>query len=265
MSSNNIVVYLHTDSDGIVRYVGSGGLSRAYLTCDKSGRGKRYAEFVKENGKLEVEIFAKDLSKVEAEDLERELYDKHRATILNARRPNSVNSMTKRMFEEHLYYDETSQSCLRWRIDRICGKGRAHAKAGSEAGCLDKSNKYCLVGLNGKTYQAHRIVCVLHDQEVNGKVVDHIDRDRTNNKISNLRVITQRENCYNASIRSDNTSGVQGISYDKQGYWVVNWYEEGKQRIKYFPIKNYHSSEAALNSAIEYRKKMIKLHYKFGE
>lgn len=265
MSNNSKVVYLHKDSNGVVRYIGSGGMSRAYLTCSDSGRGKRYTEFVKANGKLEVEIVAENLSKIEAEDLERELYDKHKETTLNARRPNSINSMSKSMFEEHLYYDETSSSCLRWKIDRVCGKGRVHAKAGSEAGCLDKSNNYCIVGLMGKFYQAHRIICVLHGLEVDGKVVDHVDRDKRNNKISNLRIVTQKENCYNIGMRSDNTSGVRGISYDKQGYWVASWYEEGKQKLKNFSVKNYPSSEAAFNSATEYRKKMVELHYKFGE
>lgn len=45
-----------------------------------------------------------------------------------------------------------------------------------------------------------------------GYSVDHIDRDVTNNKITNLRVLSHRENCYNRGKTKSNASGFIGIS-----------------------------------------------------
>jgi len=41
--------------------------------------------------------------------------------------------------------------------------------------------------------------------------IDHINGDRSDNRISNLRVVTHRENAMNRSRRSDNASGVTGV------------------------------------------------------
>ncbi len=66
--------------------------------------------------------------------------------------------------------------------------------------------------------------------------VDHIDRDKTNNKISNLRWVTHSENNMNRSIRSDNISGVPGINwYKKLSKWHVQISINGEQKhIGYF-------------------------------
>ena len=52
------------------------------------------------------------------------------------------------------------------------------------------------------------------------KDIDHKDRDPLNNKISNLRLATRKENCANQKIRKNNTSGVTGVLWNKsKGKW----------------------------------------------
>lgn len=49
--------------------------------------------------------------------------------------------------------------------------------------------------------------------------VDHINRDRKDNRDENLRIVTNSQNNYNKGIRSDNNSGVTGISETENGTW----------------------------------------------
>lgn len=252
----NKCVYLHKDAEGVVRYVGSGTIRRANTTCAKSDRGARYNDFVITNGKLSVEIVAQHLTKAEAEDIERLLYDEYRETILNHRRPNSPIYLSKEMFDSYLQYDETSSTFLRWKVDSI-----KNVKAGDEAGSKN-SQDYLIVSLKGKTYQSHRIIAILHGLDVNGKLIDHIDRDRSNNKISNLRSVTPLQNSRNIGNNSKNVSGIPGVRFNEsKNSWIVYWQYCGKQKFKDFSISRYLSSEAAFEAACNYRKQMVDLYY----
>lgn len=253
------VVYLHKDKEGVVKYVGSGTIQRAYRTDAKSSKGERYVEYVKNNGKLEVEIVAEGLNKLEAEDLERELYDKYKESVLNARRPSSTKILTKEMFEQYLYYDESSETGLRWKINGL-GKGGGNIRKDKPAGSLKRG--YYITGLNSKEFRNHRIIAVLHGLDVNGKVIDHIDRNTLNNNISNLRPVSQQENLYNRGMQQNNSSGTTGVSWHKSGAcWVVQWKVKKKNCVKYFRPRDYPSSEEAFKAAVEYRKLMVELHY----
>lgn len=61
--------------------------------------------------------------------------------------------------------------------------------------------------------------------------IDHIDHDRSNNKKENLRTVTVKENNKNASIRSDNKSGICGVSFRKRrNKWVAQIRVSGKNK-----------------------------------
>ena len=86
----------------------------------------------------------------------------------------------------------------------------------------DNGVGYLYVGLLGerkkKNYTIHRLVALHYIPNPEGKPeVDHIDRNKANNHISNLRWVTSSENNENQSQRSDNKSGHKYISYRKQG------------------------------------------------
>ena len=54
------------------------------------------------------------------------------------------------------------------------------------------------------------------------RCVDHIDRDKLNNRISNLRYATDSENGQNKSMQSNNTSGAIGVCWSKnRKKWLV--------------------------------------------
>jgi hypothetical protein len=68
-----------------------------------------------------------------------------------------------------------------------------------------------------KKYSIHRLVAEHYLPNIENKPqVDHIDRDKTNNHVSNLRWVTQEENNQNRGINSRNTSGHKNIVYFKR-------------------------------------------------
>lgn len=69
---------------------------------------------------------------------------------------------------------------------------------------------YAICKINGKNVMMHRL---LLDAQ-NGQIVDHADRNGLNNMLSNIRIATLAQNAANSKIRSDNTSGVKGASWD---------------------------------------------------
>ena len=75
----------------------------------------------------------------------------------------------------------------------------------------------CLI-INGKKHSKsiHRLVANAFLENIENKpCVDHIDNDRQNNNINNLRFATRVENGRNRVIGKNNTSGAKGISYRK--------------------------------------------------
>lgn len=77
------------------------------------------------------------------------------------------------------------------------------------------SNGYLIVSVNKSFYAVHRIIWLI----VYGYFpieIDHINHNRTDNRIDNLRCVNRRDNCRNQSIRKLNNSGVTGISFDRK-------------------------------------------------
>lgn len=255
-------VYMHVDRQGVPFYVGSGTIARANskeLSARKgkaTHRGKKYsikvAELVFD---YDVKIVETMLTKRQAIEMETDLYYKHRETIVNKSKPGVEIDISKDEVEKFVKYDETSSTCLRWVIDRYAmgETGRLNAKAGDEAGCsFHNKSRHFKVKINKKLYSVNRVIAVLHGLDVSGFVVDHIDGDITNNKISNLRAIPSSENCRNKKKLKSNISGVTGVYLRDNSRWIASWTEDGVCRGKSFSIL-VHGNDAAFRLACEYR------------
>lgn len=93
---------------------------------------------------------------------------------------------------------------------------------------------------NNKTkyYKFHRLVVGAQ----HGQIVDHINRDKRDNRKQNLRICTRKENSRNLGIRSNNTSGINGVYWDKDRMkWVAKIGVDGKSIL----IGRYKTKEDA--------------------
>lgn len=94
------------------------------------------------------------------------------------------------------------------------------AFAGKPAGYI-APHGYNLVQLPGRMECAHRIAWVMTHGEW-PEFVDHIDGDRANNRLANLRSVSRSENARNKAKSSGNKSGVTGVSwYSGISKWVA--------------------------------------------
>lgn len=176
--------------------------------------------------------------------------------------------MEKINWHDWVYYDETSPTCLRWKVDIYCSrwehvkdKGVLNRRAGDVAGSIAKRNCY-QVGIQGKVRKVHRVVYEMFKGDIpKGMTIDHIDGDPLNNKILNLRAISQYTNTCNCKMSKNNTSGVTGVHLqdNKNGniYYVARWTElSGKEKSKAFSI-NKLGIMIAFRDAVIHRQKMI--------
>ena len=86
-------------------------------------------------------------------------------------------------------------------------------KAGTKAGSILNSG-YCSIVFNGTRYQAHRLVYLLHHGYL-PQYIDHIDGNRLNNFIANLRPATKSQNALNKRLDEKNTSGYRNVYWHK--------------------------------------------------
>lgn len=255
-------VYVHK-LDGVVVYIGSGGRFRCK---SKTERSKEHLELW---GALTKEVIASDLTENEARNLEQELINEKWDSGLLLNRTKTVDktkSISYALFSQFLYYDETSPSCLRWK----CDVARSAIKMNRSAGyCNDKG--YHIVKLSGSLYRAHRIIfCLENKIDLDERlVIDHIDNNPSNNKISNLRLVTQTTNNKNKKHTSSNT-GFQGISENLKNKSFRLSYTDGliKQKTKSFSYyiesqkshcntNLYQTRQLALEAALNYRETLV--------
>lgn len=85
------------------------------------------------------------------------------------------------------------------------------AKQGTISGCLNKAG-YLRTTVAGRLYYNHHLVWLLFHGYL-PKMLDHINGDRADNRIENLRECTQEENMRNCRNKKNNTTGIKGVTW----------------------------------------------------
>lgn len=85
---------------------------------------------------------------------------------------------------------------------------------------------YSIVRDNGKYIAVHRFLT----NAKKGDIVDHINRNKKDNRVANLRITDKSVNALNSKMRKDNTSGCRGVWYRKDtGKWVAEIIKNSKK------------------------------------
>lgn len=76
---------------------------------------------------------------------------------------------------------------------------------------------YIQLGYKKKMYKAHRVIWAIVNGEFPKGYIDHINGNRTDNRIKNLRVVTHQQNIHNQQkINKKNKSGYTGVCWNKK-------------------------------------------------
>jgi len=112
----------------------------------------------------------------------------------------------KIMCEERFYYKDGAL----YNKEDISPKARKNQKAGCTNG-----GGYAQIQIEGKIFLAHRLIFLMHNGYL-PKILDHINRNKQDNRIENLRGASKKLNSINSKVYSNNKTGRKGV------YWNEN-------------------------------------------
>lgn len=103
---------------------------------------------------------------------------------------------------------------------------------------------YAATRIGGVMVSAHRLLSNPHDWEL----VDHINRDKKDNRLCNLRNTNKSENAFNGRRRTTNTSGRPGVRYRSDTH---RWQAEIKYNYIKYSLGCYRTFEEAVKAREE--------------
>lgn len=146
----------------------------------------------------------------------------------------SGHNLTAARLKELFHYDEnTGEFTRRIRV--------GNAKAGSVPSCKQDAG-YIVVRVDDKLYAVHRLAWLYVHGVFPVGCIDHIDGNKTNNSIKNLRDVSVSENFQNRGMRRGNKSGYAGVSWDSQ---TQSWAAQIMKNRKTIRLGRFKSAEDA--------------------
>lgn len=129
-------------------------------------------------------------------------------------------NLTQAVLKKFFVYNPITGEFTRRLFSGTCGK------IGDVVGTLNNQG-YLVLGLNNKTYLLHRLVWLYMYGFLPKEEIDHIDHNRTNNALSNLRLVNSLGNKQNASLSKNNKTGHNGVALHKptgkyRAYIMIN-------------------------------------------
>jgi len=135
---------------------------------------------------------------------------------------------------------------LRDGLERI-DKGWNKRFAGGKVAERKHRHGHLQIGLHCKNYMAHRVAWAHYYGEWPEIDIDHINGNPSDNRIANLRLATDSQNLCNSKIRTDNSSGVKGVSWSKK---EKKWYAYINKHGKMISLGRYESLDDAIEARL---------------
>ena len=132
--------------------------------------------------------------------------------------------LTQERLKEVLGYDPET-GMFRWKMSPA-----PSVNIGDTAG-HKHIRGYIQIGINGKRHRAHRLAYLYTHGYIPEYGIDHIDRNPSNNRIDNLREVSQQCNMRNTGNYCTNTSGCKGVYWNKHNNrWCAQITVNGKRK-----------------------------------
>lgn len=142
-----------------------------------------------------------------------------------------------------LMYDP-NDGLLYWKISQS-----PYVKAGMRAGSLNKKTGYIRIKLDKTMYAAHRLVWKIHKNNDPNHHIDHINGNKSDNRIENLREATNSQNIAAGKTGRKSKSGKTGVYFrDKIGKYVAS-FRKDKKSFYLGLFLTLEDAEKAYNSA----------------
>ena len=93
-----------------------------------------------------------------------------------------------------------------------------------------ENQRYTRIYYKSRGYMYHHIVWLMFNDSL-PEQIDHIDRNKKNNRIENLRASTHQQNCFNRGVRRDSRLGMKGVVKNKDSWrYSARIWDQGKLR-----------------------------------
>lgn len=165
---------------------------------------------------------------------------------------------------DYIRYDENSPSCI-----RCIKRWSKYSKVldNHVVGTIDVTDGYYKCKVLGISYKNHRLIWWLFNGNIeDGVEIDHINGNRSDNRIENLRLVPRVINMRNKSKNKNNSTGVSNIEYvefySPKGTLIRKFYVrmrmlDNTSKSKSFSCEKY-GDEEAFRLALEWKEKVFK-------
>lgn len=157
-------------------------------------------------------------------------------------------SLSARRLRELLNYNPAT-GIFTWRRD---ADGRQNPYAGRERAGSLRPTGYRAICVDYELYQEHRLAWLYVHGAWPSEHIDHINRDTSDNRISNLRQASRGQNLANMKCHKDSASGYKGASFHKR----LGWFARICVNRKHHFLGYHPSAEAAHAAYVEAAKRL---------
>ena len=154
--------------------------------------------------------------------------------------------VNQKRVKQLINYDSET-GVVTWKVTR------SKASAGNQPSHIDAKG-YRVIGIDSKVYRLHRIIWLWVYGYLPENEIDHINRDKLDNRLCNLREVTKTCNMRNRAEQCNNSSSVTGVCFDSfnntwMAYIKVNGNHKtvGRSKDKIEAIYLRYTAEKCLN------------------